>query len=57
MTRERGLAQLAEHFGPEVLSAASRARGRARLAAADAKWTPERRQQLRERFGVQPRRP
>jgi Arc/MetJ-type ribon-helix-helix transcriptional regulator len=48
--RERGLAALAEHFGAGILSDESRARGRARLAGMDARWTPERRENLRRRM-------
>jgi len=54
MEREQGLAQLAAHFGPEILSEESRARGRARLAAMDAKWTPQRREQLRRQSRSEP---
>jgi hypothetical protein len=48
--RERGLAALADHFGPGILSEESRARGRARLSGMDARWTPERREKLRRRM-------
>lgn len=52
MQRERGLAELAGHFGPEILSEESRARGRAKLAEARERVSPERRAELRERYGV-----
>ena len=52
--RERGLAELAEHFGPQILADDSRARGRARLSAARAQFPAERYAELRERFGLKP---
>ncbi|MBF9134993.1 hypothetical protein I0C86_39635 [Plantactinospora sp. S1510] len=49
MVREQGRQLLADQ-GFNITDEGV-ARARARLAEADAKWTPERRQQLRERMG------